>query len=227
MAFQTHSNRFNFTRYYHYGFDKQDNVDEIGQPIPEDLFENRCAEDDASTLVEDTCEAPDFLHPEMFDTRCCSLDDEAEKQQQQPTMVDEGMQTVVVETLPQVDIIVVATPPPPTLPEVIETRATRVSSPSLHLNIFDQSSMLKLITARNWTETFFNRVFRKNMLSSELEEQLLHLTQQDYCQLPAIVSRNGMMRFVKLIMKAWILSLARSWIQNCKLSSRSVECLVI
>lgn len=188
-----------FHRYYHHGFDKPDNVDEIGQPIPDDLFNNRCADDDECTLVEDTCEAPDFLHPEMFETkRCCSLDDdETAKQPTPPAMIDEGTQTVVVvETLPQV---VEKTPvsPKPTRPR------SHVSPPNLHLNIFDQSSILKLITTRNWTETFFNRVLRKKLLSVELEQQLLHMTATQDFQLPAIVSRDGM-EVTLIIMKETI-----------------------
>lgn len=32
------------------------------------------------------------------------------------------------------------------------------------LNIFDQTTILKLFSAKNWTETFFNRIFRKKFL---------------------------------------------------------------
>lgn len=190
-------------------------MDEVGQPINEDLIFNRCQEDDASTLVEDTCEVPDFI--DQFDKRCYSFDDE--ENEKLPTTIDEGTQNVdeVIETLPQLEVAK-ETPSKPSLPAVIETRPTTVSSPSLRLNVFDQTTILKLFSAKNWTETFFNRVFRKKflvvsaggnerlaaaflkdsrLLSVELEEQLLHMTQmcptQDF-QLPAIVSRDGMTR---------------------------------
>lgn len=202
-------------RYYHYGYDKIDNVDEIGQPINEDLIFNRCQEDDASTLVEETCEVPDFS--DQFDKRCCSFDDE--EIEKLPVTTDEGTQNVdeVIEILPQLEITT-EIPSKPSLPDVKDTRHTNVYSPSLRLNVFDQTTIVKLFSAKNWTETFFNRVFRKKflvvsaggnerlaaaflkdsrLLSVELEEQLLHMTQmcptQDF-QLPAIVSRDGMTR---------------------------------
>lgn len=44
------------------------------------------------------------------------------------------------------------------------------------LNIFDQTTILKLFSAKNWTETFFNRIFRKKFLViSPGEEQLMML----------------------------------------------------
>lgn len=75
------------------------------------------------------------------------------------------------------------------------------------LNIFDQTTILKLFSAKNWTETFFNRIFRKKFLVISpgdesllttlkhdghfaLEQQLMHLSQKyprDFL-LPAIAS---------------------------------------
>lgn len=74
------------------------------------------------------------------------------------------------------------------------------------LNIFDQTTILKLFSAKNWTETFFNRIFRKKFLVISpdesllaslkhdghfaLEQQLMHLSQK-YPRdslLPAIAS---------------------------------------
>jgi hypothetical protein len=76
------------------------------------------------------------------------------------------------------------------------------------LNIFDQSSILKLFSAKNWTETFFNRIFRKKFLVISgddsllatlkhdgpfaIEQQLMHLSQKyprDFL-LPAIASER-------------------------------------
>lgn len=78
------------------------------------------------------------------------------------------------------------------------------------LNIFDQTTILKLFSAtENWTETFFNRIFRKKFLVISpgdesllatlkhdgpfaLEQQLMHFSQKyprDFL-LPAIASER-------------------------------------
>lgn len=43
------------------------------------------------------------------------------------------------------------------------------------LNIFDQTTILKLFSAKNWTETFFNRIFRKQFLVISGDENMLTL----------------------------------------------------
>lgn len=43
------------------------------------------------------------------------------------------------------------------------------------LNIFDQTTILKLFSASNWTETFFNRIFRKKFLVISGDEKMLAL----------------------------------------------------
>lgn len=43
------------------------------------------------------------------------------------------------------------------------------------LNIFDQTTILKLFSAKNWTETFFNRIFRKKFLVISGDEKMLSL----------------------------------------------------
>jgi hypothetical protein len=132
---------------------------------------------------------------------------------------EEGMQEIIVEqteTLPQ---IVSATPPSPLsnnshLPIVEETSILSHTDTLLHLNIFDQTTILKLFSAKNWTETFFNRVFRKKFLvltpddcnntnrldflkdgRLSIDEQFLHMTHKipAYDFLPAIDSHiDGM-----------------------------------
>lgn len=79
------------------------------------------------------------------------------------------------------------------------------------LNIFDQTTILKLFSATNWTETFFNRIFRKKFLvispgderliklknGFAFDQQLMHISHKypefrtrDF--LPAIASERDM-----------------------------------
>lgn len=196
-----------FYRYYHYGFDKPDNVDEIGQPIEEDE-EFQTNENDDSTLVEDTCEVPQFLDLEL------PLSDDENEGELSPTnnKNDEGMEEIIEtkETLPQIECATVDVNPQIL---VEETSILPQYNSHLHLNIFDQTTILKLFSAKNWTETFFNRVFRKKFLvvspddcnnrldflkdgRLSIDEQFLHMTHKipAYDFLPAIddSSHNGM-----------------------------------
>jgi hypothetical protein len=187
-------NSYKFFRYYHYGFEKPDNVDEIGQPIEEDDELNSVNQDD-STLVEDTCEVPQFFDQDLP----LSGDDEI-IEEKLPT--NEGTQEIIeqTETLPQIE-----TANSHHLPMVEEKPILNQTDTLLHLNIFDQTTILKLFSAKNWTETFFNRVFRKKFLvlspddcnnrleflkdgRLSIDEQFLHMTHKipAYDFLPAI-----------------------------------------
>lgn len=71
------------------------------------------------------------------------------------------------------------------------------------LNIFDQTTILKLFSAKNWTETFFNRIFRKKFTvispgedvllafknGFDVEQRMMHISQSfPHAFLPAIAS---------------------------------------
>jgi len=189
-------------RFYHFGCDKPDNVDEIGMPVPEE-----CA-DDSFLLNDDACQLDDF------NDDCCSdkhflnesdfvipteIVEPEEEKEQQPMSQEEGISTSepVETTFPQI------------LPESVPTIDDPIVN-SIHLkrsdsalNIFDQTTILKLFSARNWTETFFNRIFRKKFLvlspgddalvafknGFDIEQQLMHISHKyprDF-SLPAIV----------------------------------------
>lgn len=142
-------------RFYHFGCDKPDIVDEVGQPILDD-----CAE--TSLLPDDEQQLEDYTR-DMFRERKgkrehdisppSASDLEKFKEPEQP---DEGTKaSVAKDTLPQI------------LPakEVQEDRAVvSLKRSDSALNIFDQTTILKLFSATNWTETFFNRIFRKKFL---------------------------------------------------------------
>lgn len=79
-----------------------------------------------------------------------------------PTKNEEGTQEIIeyTETLPQIE-----TAHSHLLPMVVEEKSILNHTDTLlHLNVFDQTTILKLFSAKNWTETFFNRVFRKKFL---------------------------------------------------------------
>lgn len=190
-----------FTRFYHFGYDKPDNVDEIGQPIDDEGPEN-------SLFLNEDCQEQqenDFEEA-IFNEKNLKKDVEAEvveqdideveaaKEQQQ----DEGIKTKkTLDKFPQID------PEKQVHDEPVVTLKRSDSA----LNIFDQTTILKLFSAKNWTETFFNRIFRKKFLVISpgaealaafrtglgLEQQMMHISQnypRDF--LPAIASERDM-----------------------------------
>lgn len=189
-------------RFYHFGFDKADNVDEIGQPINEEfgddsmLFHDDQNQHDLDfdDILSEKNEPESFIEtqPEV------ELDDVKEPQP------DEGREPIVEKDIfPQI------------LPvkEVSESALILKRSDSA-LNIFDQATILKLFSAKNWTETFFNRIFRKKFISGaeslsafkngfDLDQHLMHFSQKyprDF--LPAIAAQrdkkltNGLLPFL-------------------------------
>lgn len=91
-------------------------------------------------------------------------EDQAQSQQQS----EEG-----TECVPQTSVI-----PPQIIPPEIETYNDSfidLKRSESALNIFDQTTILKLFSAKNWTETFFNRIFRKKFLVISGDEKILSL----------------------------------------------------
>lgn len=189
-------------RFFHFGFDKPDNVDEIGQPINEEYV-------DDSMLFHDDQNQHDLDYDDVSSEKnepesLTETQPELELDDVKEPPPDEGIQlTVMKETFPQI------------LPkkEVSESALNLKRSESA-LNIFDQATILKLFTAKNWTETFFNRIFRKKFLlpdadslaafkhGFDFEEHMMHFSQKyprDF--LPAIASQrdkkltNGLLTF--------------------------------
>lgn len=112
--------------------------------------------------------------------------------------------------------------------EVQEDKTTYLTRSDSALNIFDQSMILKLFTTKNWTETFFNRIFRKKFLivspgedgmlklknNLTFNQQMLQISQnfteyQTRNLLPAIDSEhdkkliNGLLYLAFSISEAW------------------------
>lgn len=207
-----------FLRFYHFGFDKPDNVDEIGQPIgdegPENsLFLNEdCQEQQENDYEEEIMNEQNLkkdVEPEVVEQTVLDVEDVKEEQQ------DEGIKTkVTLEKFPQIN------------PEkqVHDDPVVTLKRSDSALNIFDQTTILKLFSAKNWTETFFNRIFRKKFLVISpgaealasfrsglgLEQQMMHISQnypRDF--LPAIASErdknltNGLFIVLLLIAKSF------------------------
>lgn len=180
-------------RFYHFGFDKPDNVDEIGQPINEEFG-------DDSMLFHDDQAQHDLDFDDVSSEKNESFVEtqpEVELTDVKEPTNDEGREPIVVnEIFPQI------------LPqkEANENGALNLKRSDSALNIFDQATILKLFSAKNWTETFFNRIFRKKFISPDaeslaafkhafnLEEQMMHFSQKyprDF--LPAIASQRDKM----------------------------------
>lgn len=179
--------------------DKPDNVDEVGQPVvnDDDNVESYLLKDDQQNqndfdFNDDCCAEKnltsdfDFLVPEP-------------EVKEEPPAEDEGIQKCKpkTETFPQIL--------PESSPDANEDPVVDLKRSDSALNIFDQTTILKLFSTRNWTETFFNRIFRKKFLVLSpgddalvaykngflLEEQMMHFSQnypRDF--LPAITSTS-------------------------------------
>lgn len=205
-----------FHRFYHFGYDKPDNVDEIGQPIAEEgpensLFLNEDCQEQQENDYEEENLIEKNLKKEEDVIEQTIIDEEEVKEQQ----TDEGIKTkVTIEKFPQIDPD----------KQVHDDPVVTLKRSDSALNIFDQTTILKLFSAKNWTETFFNRIFRKKFLvispGSEalaafrtglgLEQQMMHISQnfpRDF--LPAIVSErdtnltNGLFIVLLLIAKSF------------------------
>lgn len=137
-------------RFYHFGYDKTDNVDEIGQPVEDETADNflDCDHNDFD-FGEDVFSERNFNEPEPVPVQTIEEIEVKEVQQQ-----EEGTDCYIEkESLPKIV---------PTESEVCEAEPTvNLTRSDSALNIFDQTTILKLFSATNWTETFFNRVFRK------------------------------------------------------------------
>lgn len=167
--------------------------DEIGNPISDDIGE--CSMVSSDQYKNDDCGAENLNlilnDPEPAASVKAVIEEEPKTMKNE----SEGTTKMKTETLPQI------------LSEVSEQKTSMKRSDSA-LNIFDQTTILKLFSARNWTETFFNRIFRKKFLVISpdesllaslkhdghfaLEQQLMHLSQK-YSRdslLPAIVSES-------------------------------------
>lgn len=180
--------------------DKPDNVDEIGQPINEEegagepiLFNYQqqndfgCSDDVLSERNSNELESLTQISPEV-------TEQEEIKEQQ----LDEGTKSNVSKDIfPQIH----HEPEKDLIDDSAHNYAINLKRSDSALNIFDQTTILKLFSAKNWTETFFNRIFRKKFLvispgaealgafksGFDLEQQMLHFSQnypRDF--LPAI-----------------------------------------
>jgi hypothetical protein len=185
-------------RFYHFGYDKPDNVDEVGQPLPEDEFaENSYMATDEQQQNDADDEACDYGNKTQI-----MLADRVEVKEANTEIKpdDEGTKaTLSKEIFPQINNN--------SCKDVInEDAMINLKRSDSALNIFDQTTILKLISATNWTETFFNRIFRKKFLviapgdetfveafknGFALEQQLKHISQfrtRDSLPLPALVA---------------------------------------
>lgn len=117
-------------------------------------------EDPESSLLPDDEPQPDIEYcREVFHERKLKRDftpptiKEPEKVKQEP---EEGTKVnISKDTFPQIV---------PTKEAQEENLIVNLKRSDSALNIFDQTTILKLLSATNWTETFFNRVFRKKFL---------------------------------------------------------------
>lgn len=206
-ASKAHFVEFRF-RFYHFGSDKPDNVDEIGQPVDDDSnVDSYLLKDDQQNqndydFNDDCCAEKnltndfDFIMPSAMPEQ--DVKEEAPLPPKQETE-DEGIKKIKPkrETFPQIL--------PESPPDAIDDPVVDLKRSDSALNIFDQTTILKLFSTRNWTETFFNRIFRKKFLvlspgddalvafknGFSLEEQMMHFSQnypRDF--LPAITSER-------------------------------------
>lgn len=187
-----------FFRFYHFGIDKPDNVDEIGQPINEEFAEESLV---FNYQQQHDQEYADEVSSEKNSNELESLTQNPveiiEQEDVKDMLPDEGTDPKVVKDIfPQIL-------QEPEIDDPNENPVKYLKRSDSALNIFDQTTILKLFSAKNWTETFFNRIFRKKFLvispgaealsafknGLDLEQQMMHLSQnypRDF--LPAIAS---------------------------------------
>lgn len=191
------------SRYYHYGFDKPDNVDEIGQPIDEELQNSLNCDQNVNDYDEDCCIDKNFfdLEPLPVIPEPPIAEEEEEEVLKEPTPPpEEGTDADKPKDIfPQI----VPTESLPELEECEEPMMPNLKRSDSALNIFDQTTILKLFSAKNWTETFFNRIFRKKFTvispgedallafknGFDVEQRMMHISQSfPHAFLPAIAS---------------------------------------
>ena len=180
--------------------DKPDNVDEIGQPINEDSAEESLVfnyqQQHDLDYVDDVCSEKNSNELESL-TQIPSeiIELEGVKEPQLDEGTERNIKEIFPQILPQIEQDIAEDP--------TENPVKYLKRSDSALNIFDQTTILKLFSAKNWTETFFNRIFRKKFLvispgaealsglnnGFDLEQQLMHFSQnypRDF--LPAIAS---------------------------------------
>lgn len=170
-------------RFYHFGFDKPDQHDEIGNPISDDIGESSMMSSDQ--FKNDDC-GGENLHLIINDPEPVQKVEKEVIEEVKPLkdhQNEEGTTKVKKDIFPQI------------VNDVCEQKPSIIMKRSdSALNIFDQTTILKLFSAKNWTETFFNRIFRKKFLvispdesllaslkhdgAFALEQQLMHLSQK-------------------------------------------------
>lgn len=124
-------------------------MDEVGQPISEDCEEN--------ALFPGYGDQQDIDFSDDFpinDLEPTETDDIKDPLPQQPPPEEGTKANEIREIFPQI------------VPkkEVRDDAVINLKRSDSALNIFDQTTILKLFSAKNWTETFFNRIFRKKFL---------------------------------------------------------------
>lgn len=147
-------NFFKFPRFYHFGYDKPDDYDEAGEPINNGetktdsffIHPGSCGDEDEDNeknlqeneSIEQTCELSVKIEPKN-----CEGNEMKSKSFELPNIIESNKKKKEMN--------------------VNLNAITKRSSTSLNLNIFDQTAanVLKMFNAKNWTDTFFNRIFRK------------------------------------------------------------------
>lgn len=200
MFWEFFFNQNSIDRFFHFGFDKSDQVDEIGNPIIDDGDNSMLSNDDhlrhdldcgienISIMIND----PEPPPPRQTVT--------TEPVEEPKVLKDHQNEEGTTKERVTKDIF----------PQIKNESSIVMKRSDSALNIFDQTTILKLFSAKNWTETFFNRIFRKKFLVISpgdesllstlkhdgpfaLEQQLMHLSQKyprDFL-LPAIASSES------------------------------------
>lgn len=177
--------------------DKPDNVDEIGQPINEESAEeslvfNYEQQHDLDFAEEVSSEKNEPESLTQVPAEIIDLEENSEPQQPDEGTDDKVSPDIFPQILP--------VPASKESEDLVENPIKYLKRSDSALNIFDQTTILKLFSAKNWTETFFNRIFRKKFLvispgvdvlalnkGFDLEQQMMHFSQnypRDF--LPAI-----------------------------------------
>jgi len=155
-------------RFYHFGCDKPDSFDEFGQPVV--VEKSKFEQSTTATTTENEFK----------------INDE-EQQQQQPSNSDE-FESFSIENMTtsnEEPSLVLVTPP-----TVIDEGTMKNHSKHCFLktekdfalkrsdsalNIFDQTTVLKLFSDKNWNEIFFKRLNKRFLIISSADDKLVNL----------------------------------------------------
>lgn len=164
-------------RFYHFGYDKPDEYNEIGE-----LIDSASNLENSFIVLSGTCTGDDEENQELVDDASKQQKDtensmifENESKADKEHPIEGNREECKFFTLPKIDKELQLTKKKDLRYNTNSNSLNGIIKRSnTSLNIFDQtaSHVLKMFSAKNWTDTFFNRIFQKR---NSLQEQIINV----------------------------------------------------